>query len=178
MNFQILIDFMQQVAHNKRQWIACFAGGFLMDRIEKEENIIGYITLLSNKLAQFGDNILPDITFKQWFLLIMISKMEIREKSLNSIAAFVGTSRQNIKKMLIPLENKGYVRVLKSELDARALKVELTEKSYRYFNDNADITAQETNKLFGIFSIDEINSFIANLEKLAYSLSQYSERNL
>ena len=104
--------------------------------------------------------------------------MEIREKSLNSIAAFVGTSRQNIKKMLIPLENKGYVRVLKSELDARALKVELTEKSYRYFNDNADITAQETNKLFGIFSIDEINSFIANLEKLAYSLSQYSERNL
>lgn len=61
---------MQQVAYNKRQWIACFAGGFLMDRIEKEENIIGYITLLSNKLAQFGDNILPDITFKQWFLLI------------------------------------------------------------------------------------------------------------
>ncbi len=38
----------------------------------------------------------------------MISKMEIEEKSLNSIAEFVGTSRQNIKKMLIPLENKGH----------------------------------------------------------------------
>lgn len=54
----------------------------------------------------------------QWFLVIMISKMEIEEKSLNSIAEFVGTSRQNIKKMLISLENKGYVRVLKSEFDA------------------------------------------------------------
>lgn len=77
-----------------------------MNRIDKEEMIIGYITLLSNKLTQFGDNILPDITFKQWFLLIMISKMEIEEKSLNSIAEFVGTSRQNIKKMLIPLEKR------------------------------------------------------------------------
>ena len=46
-----------------------------MNRIDKEEMIIGYITLLSNKLTQFGDNILPDITFKQWFLLIMISKI-------------------------------------------------------------------------------------------------------
>lgn len=147
-----------------------------MNRIDKEETIIGYITFLSNKLTQFGDGILPDITFKQWFLLIMIAKMKIEEKSLNSIAEFVGTSRQNVKKMLIPLENKGYVTVLKSELDARALKVELTEKSYQYFKENADVTAQETKELFGPFSIDEIDGLIAGLEKLVYSLSQYSEK--
>lgn len=149
-----------------------------MNRIDKEEIIIGYITLLSNKLTQFGDNILPDITFKQWFLLIMISKMEIEEKSLNSIAEFVGTSRQNIKKMLIPLEKKEYVRVLKSELDARALKVELTEKSYKYFDDNEDITAQKANELFGLFSIDEIDSLMAALGKLVYSISQYGENKV
>ena len=149
-----------------------------MNRIDKEEMIIGYITLLSNKLTQFGDNILPDITFKQWFLLIMISKMEIEEKSLNSIAEFVGTSRQNIKKMLIPLEKKEYVRVLKSELDARALKVELTEKSYKYFDVNEDITAQKTNELFGLFSIDEIDSLMAALGKLVYSISQYGENKV
>lgn len=147
-----------------------------MDRIDKEEMIIGYITLLSNKLTQFGDGILPDITFKQWFLLIMISKMEIEEKSLNSIAEFVGTSRQNIKKMLIPLENKGYVRVLKSELDARALKVELTGKSYQYFKENADVTAQQTNELFELFSIDEIDGLMTGLEKLVSSLLQYGEK--
>ena len=147
-----------------------------MNRIDKEETIIGYITFLSNKLTQFGDGILPDITFKHWFLLIMIAKMKIEEKSLNSIAEFVGTSRQNVKKMLIPLENKGYVTVLKSELDARALKVELTEKSYQYFKENADVTAQETKELFGPFSIDEIDGLIAGLEKLVYSLSQYSEK--
>lgn len=147
-----------------------------MDRIDKEERIIGYITLLSNKLSQFGDSLLPDITFKQWFLLIMIAKMGKKEKNLNSIAEFVGTSRQNIKKMLIPLENKGYVQIIKSELDARALNVELTEKSYIYFNDNADNAARETNKLFESFSIDEIENLIADLEKLIYSLSQYGNK--
>lgn len=147
-----------------------------MDRIDKEERIIGYITLLSNKLSQFGDSLLPDITFKQWFLLIMIAKMEKKEKNLNSIAEFVGTSRQNIKKMLISLENKGYVQIIKSELDARALNVELTEKSYIYFNDNADNAARETNKLFESFSIDEIENLIADLEKLIYSLSQYGNK--
>ena len=145
-----------------------------MNRLEKEETIIGYITLLSNKLTQYGDNILPDITFKQWFLLIMIAKMEIEEKSLNSISEFVGSSRQNIKKMLIPLERKGYVQLLKSEHDARALKVVLTEKSYEYFNENAATTAQETNKLFEYFTCDEIESLLTILGKLTHSLSRFT----
>lgn len=148
-----------------------------MNRTDKEECIIGYITLLSNKLTQFGDNILPDITFKQWFLLIMIAKMENREKSLNSISEFVGTSRQNVKKMLTPLEAKGYVKICKSEFDSRALNVELTEKSYRYFNENADNAAQVTNKLFECFSIDEIESLMSNLGKLINSLSLYGVNN-
>ena len=148
-----------------------------MNRTDKEECIIGYITLLSNKLTQFGDNILPDITFKQWFLLIMIAKMENREKSLNSISEFVGTSRQNVKKMLTPLEAKEYVKICKSEFDSRALNVELTEKSYRYFNENADNAAQVTNKLFECFSIDEIESLMSNLGKLINSLSLYGGNN-
>ena len=167
---------MQWVAYNINAMGCIKYRRFEMDRIDKEEMIMGYITLLSNKLTQFGDGILPDITFKQWFLLIMISKMEIEEKSLNSIAEFVGTSRQNIKKMLIPLENKGYVRVLKSELDARALKVELTGKSYQYFKENADVTAQQTNELFELFSIDEIDGLMTGLEKLVSSLLQYGEK--
>ncbi|MCI5620966.1 MAG: winged helix DNA-binding protein [Lachnospiraceae bacterium] len=142
-----------------------------MNRTEKEEYIIGCISLLSNKLTQFGDCILPDITFKQWFLLLMISKMEGEEKSINSIAEFVGSSRQNIKKMLKPLEEKGYVVIGKSTLDARALKVELTEKTYQYFSENAHAAEEETNKLFQSFSMSEIDNLMVNLEKMLQCLS-------
>lgn len=150
----------------------------VMDRTEKEEYIIGCISLLANKFTQFGDNILPDITFKQWFLLMMISKMEIKEKSINSIAEFVGTSRQNIKKMLISLEEKGYVIISKSTLDARALKVELGEKTYQYFSENADIAAEETNKLFSSFSFEEIENLAYQLDKLLNCLTLYAKRGI
>ena len=146
-----------------------------MDRTEKEEYIIGCISLLSNQLTQFGDSILPDITFKQWFLLMMISKMETEEKNINSISEFVGTSRQNVKKMLTALEKKGYVIFDKSKIDARSLNVILTDKAYQYFADNANIAALETNKLFELFSLEEIDSFIFSLEKLTDCLVLYKD---
>lgn len=146
-----------------------------MNRTENEEYIIGCVSMLSNKITQFGDSILPDITFKQWFLLIMISKMELREKSVNSIAEVVGTTRQNVKKMLVPLENKGYVRIEKSNSDARALKVELTEKAYQYFTDNDASTAHETEKLFSAFSTEEIEGLACTLKKLLCSFEIYGK---
>ena len=137
-----------------------------MDRTENEEYIIGCICLLSNKIIKFGDQMLPDITFRQWFLLLMISKMSDKEKNINSIAAFTGTTRQNVKKLLTPLESKGYVIFKKSSSDARALKVELTETAYRYFEENAETAAAETDRLFSSFSDGEIGSLSKNLSKL------------
>ncbi len=146
-----------------------------MNRTENEEYIIGCVSLLSNKITKFGDSILPDITFKQWFLLIMISKMELREKSINSIAEVVGTTRQNVKKMLVPLKNKGYVCIKKSDSDARALKVELTEKAYQYFAENDASAARETNRLFSTFSTEEIDGLACTLKKLLCSFEIYGE---
>lgn len=146
-----------------------------MDRTEKEEFVIGSISLLSNKIALLGDAIFPDITFKQWFLLMMISKMERQDKNLNSIAEVVGTTRQNVKKMLVHLQSKGYVTIEKSKNDARALNVELTEKTYQYFDENNEPTASEANKLFSPFSIREIDSFVYALEKLLHCFETHDK---
>lgn len=146
-----------------------------MNRTENEEYIIGRMSLLSNKITRFGDSILPDVTFKQWFLLRMISKMELREKSINSIAKVVGTTRQNVKKMLVPLGNKGYVRIEKSDSDARALKVELTEKTFQYFTENDASATRETDKLFLTFSTEEIDGLACALKKLLCSFETYEK---
>ena len=146
-----------------------------MSRTENEEYIIGSVSLISNKIMKFGDSIFPDITYRQWFLLMMISKMECQEKSINSIAEFVGTTRQNVKKMLVPLERKGYVIIAKSSSDARALRVELTEKTYQYFSENDEPTIRETNKLFSTFSDEEIDSLACALGKLLCSFESYGK---
>lgn len=146
-----------------------------MDRTSKEQYIIGSISLLSNKITLFADSLFPDITFRQWWLLLMISKMDTHDKNLNEIAEFVGTTRQNVKKMLVPLENKGYVTIEKSKLDARSLSVELTEKTMNYFIQNNEPTAIEANKLFSSFSKEEIDNLSNSLEKLLNSLETYGK---
>ena len=132
-----------------------------MERTAKSQYIIGCISLLSNRLTQFGDDFLPDLSFKQWFLLMMISKMGTDEININSIAEFVGTSRQNVKKMLVPLSDKGYVTMQKSTTDARALSILLTKKAKTYLTKNADLADQKTEKLFADF----IRASLENHEK-------------
>ena len=148
-----------------------------MNRTEKEEYIIGYISLISNKTAQFGDLILTDITFPQWFLLMMISKIEEQEKTINSIAEFVGSSRQNVKKMLDLLAGKGYVMIEKSNSDKRALNVNLTPKTWQYFADHDELATSEINKLFSAFSMDEIDHLASALEKLLNAFETFEMEN-
>ena len=146
-----------------------------MGRTDKEAFIIGAMSLVSNRLSRFGDELFPDITYKQWFLLRMISKMEGEEKSLNQIADFVGTTRQNVKKMIVPLEKKGYVVSAPSKTDGRALCISLTRKTYRFFKENDGVAEQETDRLFSPFSDDEIDYFSARLHKLVECLEKYPD---
>lgn len=146
-----------------------------MNRRENEEYIIGYISLISNKFVQFGDLIMPDITFRQWFLLLMISRMDQQEKTINSIAEFVGSTRQNVKRMLDSLAKKGYVTIERSSSDTRALNVRLNQKAYQYFSENDKPLASEMNKLFSAFSEGEIANLAKALEKLLGAFDAYQK---
>ena len=50
-----------------------------MQRSQQEEYIIRCFSLLANEIAIQGDLILPDITYRQWFLLAIIAKMPAKE---------------------------------------------------------------------------------------------------
>lgn len=137
-----------------------------MGRIEKEEYIIGSISLLANKFSQFGDMIHDDITYKQWFLLHMISKMEDKDINLNSIAEFVGTSRQNVRKIVTQLEDKKYLRVKRSRYDARSYQIELTAKARKYFDKTYATTSQKTDKLFKKIDNKKLDELVVDLTDL------------
>lgn len=49
------------------------------------------------------------------------------------IAKVIGTSRQNVRKMISILENKGMVKLQPSKTDQRAVYVTLTQKCLDYF---------------------------------------------
>lgn len=143
-----------------------------MQRSNNEQYVIGAISNLSNRFARFADSTRADITFKQWYLLMMISRMEEEPRNVRDIAEFAGTSRQNVKKMLASLEAKGYVTCSKSESDGRALDVELTHKAYKYFErEGADAEAR-IEELFEPLTDAELAGLVSSILKLSERLDE------
>lgn len=120
-----------------------------------QQFIFGIIFLLANKLQLLGDKVTGEITLKQWFLLNILSQMEEEFPNYNDIAGAVGTSRQNVSKMISALNKKGMVELKPSETDQRAIYVTLTQKSLKYFESKDDAGNLLLDKLFAGFSTEE-----------------------
>ena len=137
-----------------------------MDRTTIEEYIFGSILLLSNKMQIRGDKILSDITLKQWFLLVLISKMENKNPTIKEIAEFSGTTRQNVKKMLEQLHNKKYIKIQSSKTDSRALNVSLLKKTFDYFIENEKKVTEAAHQMFSEITDEEISITKQTFDKL------------
>ena len=137
-----------------------------MDRTLQEEFVFGAILHLANKFQIWGNSIIEDMTIKQWFLLILISKMNVKNPTIKEIADFSGSTRQNTKKILEQLEKKDYVKITGSETDERALNVKLSEKTWKYFTANEKKAADSVNTLFANITDKELTYTYKTLEKL------------
>ena len=143
-----------------------------MDRADRAEYLFGSILLLSNKFQIWGDNLIPELTLKQWFLLILISKMDAQAPTVKEVADFSGTSRQNVKKLLEHLESEGFVRLSRSKTDARAWSVALTPRTFAYFSENAKMGANAVSGLFEKISDSELDSAISVADRLLSALEE------
>ncbi len=128
--------------------------------------IFGVIFLLANKLQLLGDKVTEEITLKQWFLLNILAQMNEPFPNYNDISKVVGTSRQNVSKMISVLDKKGMVELKPSEIDQRAIYVTLTQKSFEYFESKDSAGNLLLNKLFNNFSSAEIEQMAMLLGKV------------
>ena len=140
----------------------------IMDRTTIEEYIFGSILLLSNKMQIWGDKILEDLTLKQWFLLLLVSKMENPNPTIKEISEFTGTTRQNVKKMLEQLDRKKYIKIKRSKSDARAMNVLLLKKTYDYFTENEKKGAEAVNHVFSEITDEELSVSKKMFDKLHF----------
>ena len=141
--------------------------------MDQQQYIFGSILLLGNKLQSMRNDLFEDMTLKQFILLIMISKMDKPSPSVQEIADYAGSTRQNVKKMLEILEREEYVTIKKSIEDKRSFCVTLTELCIRYFEQHKDAAEKITNVLFhGMEDRDiastykVINILFENIEKI------------
>lgn len=131
-----------------------------------DQFVFATVMLLANRFQTRLDKYMGDLTLKQWLLLCMASQFDKEEVSVNELAAFVGYTRQNIKKMLDLLVDKGYIAVEKSTRDKRAYCVKLTEKTHSYFNEFEDLGDKLLTELFQEISTQELAATAKTLMRL------------
>jgi MarR family transcriptional regulator, transcriptional regulator for hemolysin len=124
-------------------------------------------TLLERELKPFG------ITFKQWFLMVVIQNSFDKPPTLNEAAKAMGSSHQNIKKIATILEEKGYIAFEKDKKDSRSKHIRLTEASYKLSEIIQAQATTFTSTLFAGIDDDEmakarvvLQTMMSNLAKM------------
>ena len=85
-------------------------------------------------------------------------------RTLTSIGNLMGCSRQNVKKLALALEKKGFVHLQLS--NNNSVLVELTEEVQRYTEEIGERQMKALSLLFSDFSEDEIEQLFFLYSKL------------
>ena len=80
------------------------------DSFHKIQAIFSSIFILQNRIQTAGEKIQTEISMKQWLLLAMTNYCK-EPKTLTNVATLMGCSRQNVKKLSVALEKKGFVPI-------------------------------------------------------------------
>ena len=137
----------------------------------------GWIFILANRLQAQGDCLTGELTSRQWFLLLAL-KQANKPCSTSALAEEVGSSRQNVAKLLAQLEAKGYVEFTLNEKDRRSQLVSVTEKAKPYLAEMSQKGEQYIEMLFKGISEEEINGMVSVFQKLVGNIELLEHSNL
>ncbi len=137
-----------------------------------EHLIFGTLFLLSNKLQTIGDSLFQEITTKQWFITMVLNILSDKEPTLNELSEAAGTSRQNVKQIILKLEKKGFVTLKKDELDSRKFRIKLTPACYEFYQSTSEKSSNFMEKLFDGLDPQTLKTTSEALLKLVSNLEE------
>lgn len=88
--------------------------------------LFGLLFMTNNRLQAIGDQFFEEITVKQWFAIAMLETFETEDPTLNALAELMGSSHQNVKQIVLKLQEKGYVELYTDLFDKRKMRIRTT----------------------------------------------------
>ena len=125
--------------------------------------IFSSLFVMQNRIQTAGDKLQTEISMKQWFLLAMVEVCPA-PKTLTRIGTLMGCSRQNVKKLALALEVKGFVQL--EQGTGHSLQISLTDKAAAYNERIGLRNAQALQLLFADFTSEEIGLLFGFYRKL------------
>lgn len=142
------------------------------DTQHMEQAIFASIFVLQNRMQTAGEKLQTQISMKQWLLLTMTACCP-EPRTLTNVGNLMGCSRQNVKKLALVLEKKGFVRLLLGRNNS--VHIELTDKVKEYSNELSKRHSQSLKLLFADFSEDEIEQLFHLYSKLYAGMERVEE---
>ena len=142
---------------------------FNFDTLHRMQAIFSSIFVLQNRMQTAGEKLQTEISMKQWLLLSMTECCQ-EPRTLTNIGNLMGCSRQNVKKLALALEKKGFVHLQLS--NNNSVLVELTEEVQRYTEEIRERQMKALSLLFSDFSEEEIEQLFFLYSKLYTGLER------
>ena len=141
------------------------------ESMDKRLLIFGSLFGISNRLQATMDKTMEELTAKQWFVIAMLGMFE-EPPNLIELAKVCDSSYQNIKQIVLKLEDKGFVQLKNDKNDKRAKCVVTTSKCVQWEKKNRKNATDFVNKMFAPFSSVQIEEFSKLLMNLYESLGR------
>ena len=131
----------------------------------RRKAIFSTLFIAGNKLQTLFDKNIPEVSLKQ-FMLLSIVRQAKEPMTFTQLGSLLGCSRQNIRKLADVLVKKGFITIVQSPLDTRAMCICPTEKVNDYFQNDFSKYQDELKYLFEVYTDKEIETLFMLLSKL------------
>ena len=147
-----------------------------MENLTQRQYIFGALFVFANKLQLIGDRLDPNITMKQWLLVAVLSQFGEKAPTISELAAFMGCSRQNVKKLEGRLSEKGLLQLQKDQKDSRQTRLRLTGACKDYFAARAGREEEWLSQVFSGIGQAQMDGLYQGMKQLEKNIGRMEEQ--
>lgn len=132
--------------------------------------MLGLLSAFDNRFQACADKFFQEITWKQFFAIICINICK-ESPTINELSEVMGSSHQNVKQILIKLENKGFVSMIPDENDKRKQRIVLTKECMEYCEKNDAQSREIIWKIFEGIEEEKLATAIRTIMQMERNIS-------
>lgn len=138
--------------------------------MDSEHLVFGYVFAVANRLQRVLDAVMPEVTAKQWWLLVTLSRFT-EPPTLGELAKAADTSHQNTRQILDKLAVKGFVELVPDETDGRASRVVATERVAQWGQKTASESRRFMTQMYAGLNEEELAIVASGLMRIHEALA-------
>lgn len=143
----------------------------IFEEMDSEYFLLGLLSIFENQYQSKANLYFGDMTWKQFFATVCIRLLK-GNPTITEISEMMKTSHQNVKQMLVKLEEKGYVSLIKDSEDRRKQRVVITEKYNKYSESRSEEADKIVSTIFENISIEDIKTTVKTIMQMERNLDK------